>query len=310
MVRVRGEAPSRGRTVKPGEVQDLFRSGVDAVVQITESFEDPDWDKPVCGRWSAQQTAQHVLAVAGWYHQWLDRAVADELDPPFLAAEMAEQNEVALSQYTDLPGPEAVTRFSDRATAYLARTEAEWDRQFSYPYGTVTVGLHVGVAATEMAPPRVGPVVGKRLPIRTRSPGPAVRCRRVVFRPGKGRGSWRRPSATHSARGETSTVGHASETLRPGTESSARTRSPTSRSCVAYEFVQFLEPTSQPDVKKLRGVRVRAVSRTDIAARRQEFVWRTSSCSFSNRHRSPTSRICVVYQRVQFVCRAAIVDRR
>lgn len=39
--------------------------------------------------------------------------------------------------------------FVERATAYLDRAKSAWDLPYGYPLGTITTGLHVGVAAAE-----------------------------------------------------------------------------------------------------------------------------------------------------------------
>jgi len=50
---------------------------------------------------------------------------------------------------TDVPGPEAIARFDESAHRYRQRVADRWELPFGYPFGTVTAGLHTGVAATE-----------------------------------------------------------------------------------------------------------------------------------------------------------------
>ena len=127
----------------------LFREGVESVERMTSVLGTGDWDLPACGRWTGTETARHLLAVARWYHEWLDRAVAGDASPPFPASEMDKRNSDALATIGDISGPEAISEFADTATAYLGRATNHWNLAYGYPYGTVTVGLHCGVAATE-----------------------------------------------------------------------------------------------------------------------------------------------------------------
>ncbi len=136
----------------PPTIEDtarIFRDGVESVGLIASHLDGDSWDREVCGQWTATQTARHLLAVARWYHEWLSRAVAGDASFPFPAGEMDQRNEVALAAVSDLSGPEAVTAFTETAVAYLGRAVEHWDLPFGYPFGTVTVGLHCGVAAAE-----------------------------------------------------------------------------------------------------------------------------------------------------------------
>lgn len=132
-----------------GAVTGLFRDGVESAERITAGLSDRDWQLRVCGGWSGTQTARHLLAVARWYHEWLDRAIAGDPSPPFDASEMDKRNDEALARIGDISGPEAITEFAETATAYVGRAIDHWNLAYGYPYGTVTVGLHCGVAAAE-----------------------------------------------------------------------------------------------------------------------------------------------------------------
>ncbi len=92
---------------------------------------------------------RHVVAVAGWYHEWLDRAERGDAAPPFTVDELAARNEVALAALAGIDAPAALELFVTRARAYRDRVRTEWDRPYGYPRGTVTAGLHAAVAATE-----------------------------------------------------------------------------------------------------------------------------------------------------------------
>jgi hypothetical protein len=132
------------------EVLLLYDEGVDRFAALAGRLHVPEeWLRPACGTWTAAQLARHVLAVAGWYHAWLDRAERGDAAPPFLADQLAEQNARALEALGDVPGPDAVTEFVGRARAYRDRVVAAWDLPYGYPRGTVTAGLHAGMAACE-----------------------------------------------------------------------------------------------------------------------------------------------------------------
>jgi uncharacterized protein (TIGR03083 family) len=127
----------------------LFDEGVDSFAALALSLSQEDWERPACGAWSACELSRHVAAVADWYHDWLDRAEDGDPAPPFSVQELAAENEQAKARLTGLDGPAAVERFVARARAYRERLSQDWDLPFGYPRGTVTAGLHAGVAACE-----------------------------------------------------------------------------------------------------------------------------------------------------------------
>lgn len=127
----------------------LYRDGIASVERITSDLSERGWQVPTCGRWNGTETARHLLAVARWYHDWLDRAIGGETSPPFPPAEMDRRNDEALAAIGDVSGVEAIAAFVESATVYLDRAADHWDRPFGFPYGTVTAGLHCGMAAAE-----------------------------------------------------------------------------------------------------------------------------------------------------------------
>ena len=130
-------------------VRSLYDEGVEALVATADGLTPAVWEQAACGEWTATELARHVLAVAGWYHEWLDRAERGDPTPVFDARDLALKNAEALGGLTDLDGPAAVAEFAHRARAYRERLTAVWDLPFGYPRGTVTAGLHAGVAACE-----------------------------------------------------------------------------------------------------------------------------------------------------------------
>ena len=130
-------------------VLSLYDEGVDAFAATAEGLTEAEWDGVACGEWTAVELARHVLAVAGWYHDWLDRAERGDSAPAFEAQDLALRNAEALRGLTELDGRAAVAQFVERARAYRDRLPAAWNLPFGYPRGTVTAGLHAGMAACE-----------------------------------------------------------------------------------------------------------------------------------------------------------------
>jgi hypothetical protein len=131
------------------EVLYLYDEGVDAFARQAGDLTEEDWGRPACGQWSAAVLSRHVAAVAGWYHEWLDRAEGGDAAPAFGVGELAAQNELALVPLAETPGPAATELFVSRARTYRERLPARWDLPYGYPRGRVTAGLHASVAATE-----------------------------------------------------------------------------------------------------------------------------------------------------------------
>jgi hypothetical protein len=90
-----------------------------------------------------------VLAVADWYHEWLDRAEAGVTSRPFPVEEMPSRNQVEVANRADIAVDDAVRQFVTRARSYGERVDRNWDLPYAYPFGHVTAGLHLGVAAAE-----------------------------------------------------------------------------------------------------------------------------------------------------------------
>lgn len=135
--------------VPQDEVLRLYDEGVDAFARWAGALTGAEWERRACGAWSAVVLTRHGAAVAGWYHDWLDRAERGDAVPPFRAGELAAQNELALVPLAETPGPEALGLFVTRARSYRERLPAVWDLPYGYPRGTVTAGLHAAMAATE-----------------------------------------------------------------------------------------------------------------------------------------------------------------
>ena len=135
--------------VPPASVLRLYDEGVDAFADAAGRLGPGAWTLPACGVWTTAELARHVLAVAGWYHDWLDQAEHGDARPPFGAADLAVRNAQALAALSGLEGPIALARFVERARTYRDRLPARWDLPFGYPRGTVTAGLHAAVAACE-----------------------------------------------------------------------------------------------------------------------------------------------------------------
>jgi hypothetical protein len=127
----------------------LYDEGVDAFAGCTKGLDSDGWARAACGEWTAADLARHALAVAGWYHAWLDQAQKGDALPPFAVAELGARNAEAVGSKAGIEGPAAATLFVERARAYRDRLPPVWELPFGYPRGTVTAGLHAGVAAGE-----------------------------------------------------------------------------------------------------------------------------------------------------------------
>ena len=130
-------------------VLQQFRAGVDGVVGVTSGFDDEQWAEPACGVWSGTELAGHLVTVIGWYHDWLDRALDGRAEPVFPIAELDAHTKTALAALPPGSGPDRIAEFADSAERYAIRLADHWDVPFGYPRGTVTAGLHAGVAAVE-----------------------------------------------------------------------------------------------------------------------------------------------------------------
>ena len=135
--------------VPEDSVLPLYEEGVHAFAAAAGGLSPEGWARPACGDWTAVDLARHVLAVAGWFHEWLDRAERGDAAPPFGVGDLPAENATALDELAHLDGPAAVEQFVARADAYHDRLRTSWDLPFGYPRGTVTAGLHAGVAASE-----------------------------------------------------------------------------------------------------------------------------------------------------------------
>ena len=74
---------------------DRYRAGVAALADVTADWDDAQWAQPACGDWAGTDLAGHLVIVAGWYHEWLDRARAGDSSPPLPAKALAGQTEAA-----------------------------------------------------------------------------------------------------------------------------------------------------------------------------------------------------------------------
>jgi hypothetical protein len=127
----------------------VHRDGLEALAGFGATAPDSLWGTTVCGVWDGADLAGHVLAVSGWYHEWLDRAEAGDTDVPFRSQELATRNQTALNALGPGTGPDRLAAFRRSAEAYLERVAPRWDLPFAFPFGVVTAGQHAAVAAME-----------------------------------------------------------------------------------------------------------------------------------------------------------------
>lgn len=127
-------------------VLGLYAEGVVAVADLAERAE---WAREACGSWTAVEVVRHLAAVAGWYHAWLDRAEAGEVQAPFPPDELPRHNAEELLVRADQDPGDAVVEYVEQANRYADRLPDAWDRPYGFPLGTVTAGHHAAVAVAE-----------------------------------------------------------------------------------------------------------------------------------------------------------------
>ena len=135
--------------LEPHAVVAVHRDGIESLAGFGSTAPPSLWSTQVCGVWTGADLAGHVLAVSRWYHQWLDRAEAGEVEPPFRLEAMATENQRALNALEPGTGPDRLAAFRRSALAYLDRVEPHWALPYGYPAGTITVGEHAALGAME-----------------------------------------------------------------------------------------------------------------------------------------------------------------
>lgn len=127
---------------------DRYRKGVSAAARLGRLACEADLDS-VCGAWNAHELARHLFCVAGWYHEWLDRAQSGIAEPPFGYEQLDLMAELGVKELTQIEWESAIEGYEEAATRYIDRATANWDLAYGYPRATVTTGLHFAVAAVE-----------------------------------------------------------------------------------------------------------------------------------------------------------------
>jgi uncharacterized protein (TIGR03083 family) len=141
------DAPFR---LDPAAGLAAYRAACSGFAAVAADVGADDWSRPsACDGWSALDVVGHVVCVARWHHEWLDRAEAGNRSPPFPLSELAERNAAALSALEISAGPDRVTAFVELTVAYADRVAAHWDLPYTYPPGTVSAGVHAVLAAGE-----------------------------------------------------------------------------------------------------------------------------------------------------------------
>jgi hypothetical protein len=130
-------------------VLSAYREGVSAVPAVVAGWSAERWRRPACGVWDGTDVAGHLLCVARWYHEWLDRAEAGDPRPPFGLDQLAERNRQELIGLYPTNGPDRVALFVEEAERYAERLDSVWTLPFGSPLGTMTAGQHAALAAAE-----------------------------------------------------------------------------------------------------------------------------------------------------------------
>ncbi len=133
----------------PDSVVRIYDEGVDAFQAAAEGLSPDGWNRTACGTWSVLQLARHVLAVAGWYHEWLDRAERGDAVPAFGVEDLAPRNAEALGELEHLDGPAAVEQFVARCARLPGPTARSVGPAVRLSTGHGDAGLHAGMAACE-----------------------------------------------------------------------------------------------------------------------------------------------------------------
>jgi uncharacterized protein (TIGR03083 family) len=139
-------------SLRPDPVAGLaaYRAACSAFASVAADVGADDWSRPsACDGWNALDVVGHVVCVARWHHEWLDRAETGDGSPPFPSSELAERNTAALTALEISAGPDRVTAFVELTAAYADRVAAHWDLPYTYPPGTVSAGVHAVLAAGE-----------------------------------------------------------------------------------------------------------------------------------------------------------------
>ena len=138
--------------VPADEVLAMFEEGVDAFCAEAARLDDDGWAWPACGDWtddparpSRPRGRRLVPRLARPSRS--RRRLARVPDRGFDARTVRDQADMAATDALD--GPQATERFRERAVAYAGRLVDHWDLPYGYPRGTVTAGLHAGMAAVE-----------------------------------------------------------------------------------------------------------------------------------------------------------------
>lgn len=139
-----------GTDPSPDLVRSLFAEGAGAFVAFARRAGAAEaWDRPACGVWSVADVVRHELDVSGWYHAWLDRALAGDPTATFTVDQLDAEADAGVRRLAGTAPADAAEQFVREAARYLDRITSCWHLPYGYPRGTVTVGLHAGVAATE-----------------------------------------------------------------------------------------------------------------------------------------------------------------
>ena len=97
----------------PNVVRSLFHEGVQAFAGYGQRAADESaLDRPACGRWTVADLVRHELDVIGWYHNWLDRALAGDPSPAFNVDELDDRTDAGVRTLATLDPNESPRRSS------------------------------------------------------------------------------------------------------------------------------------------------------------------------------------------------------
>jgi uncharacterized protein (TIGR03083 family) len=127
----------------------MLLDGVARVGRGAKNLSAEQWNEPACGRWSAQDTARHLLSLSRSHHRWLDAGISGDTRIPYTRQFQNTENHAAIEFLADIDGTDAIAEFVRTAGRYANRVADHWDTPIGVPGGVITAGQHCALTALE-----------------------------------------------------------------------------------------------------------------------------------------------------------------